>query len=301
MMYDFLYKYKVPLQEKTFLSKTINSFYYYAIKYYQDKLDKPTIQIMINQIQGFEKFMYFQYPELSIISDINESHVLAFRDFCYEGLKNTIKTVNKKLTSLKYFFKYLVDMKLIKYNITLNVSKLRLAQNRKPTIFTTSELKVLYSEMKKLKYGIRDLVITKLVLTTGIKIQDILKLSISQIDMDNKLLIYKTNPYPLGEEVLKNIQEYLYLRTNELDKCYSDYLFLSNTGNIYQIRSYQMQFKAAMLDTSIAPTLSPRFLRTTFLYNMAKVVEEEELRDLTNQNKLNQYYDYLKNPLQNLI
>ena len=62
-----------------------------------------------------------------------------------------------------------------------------------------------------------------------------------------------------------------------------------------------MQFKAAMLDTSIAPTLSPRFLRTTFLYNMAKVVAEEELRDLTNQNKLNQYYDYLKNPLQNLI
>ena len=225
-MYDFLYKYKVPLQEKTFLSKTITSFYYYAIKYYQDKLDKPTIQIMINQIQGFEKFMYFQYPELSIISDINESHVLAFRDFCYEGLKNTIKTVNKKLTSLKYFFKYLVDMKLIQYNITLNVSKLRLAQNRKPTIFTTSELKVLYSEMKKLKYGIRDLVITKLLLTTGIKIQDILKLSISQIDMDNKLLIYKTNPYPLGEEVFKNIQEYLYLRTNELDKCYSDYLFL---------------------------------------------------------------------------
>lgn len=300
-MYEFLSDYKLPLHEKTFLSKSITAFYYYSIKYYQDKLDKSTIQIMLNQIEGFKKYLHFQFPNISVISDINETHIISFRDFCYEGLKNTIKTVNKKLTSLKYFFKYLVDKDLIKYNITLNVSKLRLSQNKKPTIFTTTELKILFCEMKKLKHGIRDLVITKLVLTTGIKIQDLLKLTLKDIDMDNKLLINKGNIYPLGEEVYKNIKEYLILRTNVLNKCSSDYLFISSLGNIYSIRSYQIQFKSAILDTTIPPTLSPRFLRTTFLYNMAKELDEKELKNLTKQTKLDQYYDYLKNPLHNLI
>lgn len=299
MEYKFINIYNSPLDSETYLSKEIKEFYSFAINYYKKDLDKRTIYLFIRYIESFEKFMYYQFPSLNRIGDINEKHIIAFKDFCIDGLSNRKSTVNSKLTALRYFFKYLSEEGLIAYNVVLNVSNFKI-DGKLPTHFTTSELKILFSQMRKIQYGIRDVVISKLVLTTGIEIQDILKLKVDDINIDGKFLVTSNNTYPLGDNIMIDLKNYLTLRS-EINKKSSNYLFLSRNGTPYSIRSFQLLFKKAITNTDIPVDLSPRFLRMTFLYNMAKIVREEELKLISNQSKVEQYYNLLKNPIQNLI
>lgn len=300
MQYSFLDKYNNDLEETTFLSNQIKRFYYFAIRNYRDKLDKRTIYIIMRQIEGFEKFMFYQFSSVNNINEINEDHLAAFKDFCINGLKNAKKTVNSKLTSLRYFFKYLSEEGLIQYNIALNIKKYKIVENDTPTHFNSSDLTILFSEMRKIRYGARDIAISKIILTTGIEINDVLNLKLGQLDLGTKTLIISDKVYPLGDNLLTDLKEYLILR-NEIDIKNSDYIFLSKRGTPYSLRSFQILFKKAMTNTEIPVELSPRFLRTTFLYNMAKVIKEEELREIASQDKVGQYYKLLKNPLQNII
>lgn len=298
MNYTFLDEYKLYIPEETFLSNLISQFYAFAVKYYKNTLDRRTLYTYIRNIEGFEKFIYYQYPNLKCITELSEEHLLSFKSFCLNGLNNNKKTINTKLTALRYFFKYLSDNNYIKYNIALNVNKFKYEENHYPKIFKLDQLKILFSEMRKIPFGLRDVVISKIILCIGLEIKDVLSLKISNIDLDSSLILYKDKEYPISGELLKEIKEYLNIR-NELLKTPTTTLFLSREGTEYSIRSYQLFFKKALINTNIPLDMSPRYLRTTFLFNMSKIANEEELHILTQQKKLNHYYKL--NPLQNLI
>lgn len=301
MKYSFLENYHKPLEEETFLSELIKSFYYYSLYHHKGKnIDKRTLYLKIKSIENFDKFIYFQYSDLKKVSDIEEEHIDAFKEFCLKGLHNNRKTINSKLTALKMFFQYLSDKKLIKYNIVLNIHKFKISSKAKPLLFKSSELKILFEKMRKYKYGIRDVVISKLLLTTGIEINDILMLRLSNLDLENNMLEFKDKLYPLGAELKKELSEYLVIRKS-IDTINSHYLFLSSVGTNYSIRSYQVLFKRAVTDSNLNSKLCPRYLRPTFLYNMARVTTKDDLQVLAEQVKLDQYYKLLNNPLQKLI
>lgn len=295
--YPFLNEYNKPLPENTFMTHTINCFYFSVNKY--SKEDTSTPYIMLRQVEGFEKFIYYMYPNINCLDNITEKHIEEYRNFCYNGLCNHKNTVNNKLTSLRHYFEYLYNHKLISYNIALGVKRLKTEPCKLPTIFTTSQLKILFDSFRNQTNGLIPLIISRIVLTTRAKIQDILNMTMNDINMEAKLLTIDSVEYPIGNELYICLKDYLMQRSS-LNTKGLNHIFLSGRGNIYSIRTYQQQFKLAIRDTNIPVNLSPRFLRTTFLFNMAKIVEEENLRYISRQNKVDQYYKLLQNPLQNL-
>lgn len=296
--YKFLHEYKMPLTGETFLTKYINSFYTSSLKMYKDVLEKSSIYIMLKQTQGFEKFMYYKYPKITDLNDIEEIHLLEFRNFCFYGLFNHRNTVNNKLTSLRHFFDYLADKNLVDYNLALSVKKLKTENCKLPTVFTYDQLKILFASLYA-KNRLIALIISRIVLTTGAKIQDILAITIGDLNMTDKIISINSSLYPIGNELYNDLRKYLLIR-REYNIYGRGTLFIAKKGKEYSIRVYQMHFREAIKGTSIPQNLSPRYLRTTFLYNMAKVVEENKLKEISNQNKLDHYYKLLKNPLQKL-
>lgn len=299
MNYPYLSDYKLKLENTTFLSDEIKRFYSFSIKYYKDKLDKRTIYLFVRHIEAFEKFMYFEYPNINSLIDLKEDHLIQFKTFCRHGLKNSKKTINSKLTSLKYFFNYLYEQSLIPYNFVLNVKKFKLQTKYTPTYFQSSDLKVIFSEMRTNIYGSRDISICKFILTTGVDINEVLNIRLESIDFNNKTFNINDKIYPLGDNLLIELKNYLSVRSS-IDKNKSKYLFLSRSGTPYSIRSFERFFKKALTNTNYY-NLSPKFLKTTFLVNMARVSNIEQLKILTNQTKLDHYYKLLDNPLQNII
>lgn len=298
-MYTYLEDYKLNLNLNTFLSDEIKDFYIFALDYYKYELNKRTIYLIIRHIESFEKFLFFEHANLTNINQLSELHLNGFKDFCFNGLKNSKKTINSKLTSLKYFFNYLYIKNLIPYNFVLNINKYKIYNNTPPKIFNSSDLILIFNEMRSNIYGCRDICISKLILTTGIDIKDILMIKVTDISLDDKTLIINEKTYPLGDNLLNELREYLSIR-NSINKNDSNYLFLSRNGTPYSVRSFEIFFKKAITNTNIY-NLSPKFLKTTFLYNMAKVTHIEDLKNLTNQTKLDHYYKLLDNPLLNII
>ena len=300
MEYKFLSVFNEPLIDDTYMTSLIKNFYCYAINYYQNKFTKRTMYIYLRYIESFERFMYYQFENINNVRDIKEEHILAYKDFCIDGLKNTKRTINNKLTALKLFFKYLQENDLVLYNVVLNVTLYKIDTKEFPEVIKTSELLILFDSFRKLQYGIRDLVICKIILNLGFDISETLKLHLDAIDVENKSLTYNDNIYPLGDNLLVDIKNYLEVR-NQLDKNNSSYLFLNSIGNLLSIRSFEQHFKKAIVNTNLPLKYSARYLKSTFLFNMAKVLSEDELKRISNQNKLSHYYKLLDNPINNLI
>ena len=85
-----------------------------------------------------------------------------------------------------------------------------------------------------------------------------------------------------------NTVYYCYRKVNNPKEI--DSLFISSTGNPYSLRTYQAAFKELLIKCNIENKYSPRNLRSTFLKEMAKKVPLSELKAISNQDKLKQYY-----------
>ncbi|WP_315069223.1 tyrosine-type recombinase/integrase [uncultured Clostridium sp.] len=284
----------------------LNSYIYSFIKIMKKSkiLNQKTLYLHIKYIELFDRYLFYYKPDLEL-KDINENVIKEYKEFCSNCLKNNNKTVNKKLNSLNKFFKYLTNYKkLYSYNFMLNVPMLRNEEEKKPTIFKTSELLLLFDVMRSYIYGYRDISISKIILETGMLTKDILELKTTQISIEDMTLTIITNNkkhiYNLSGNLIHDLNQYLSLRAT-LNKLDSPFLFLSLRGNRYSIRSYQIFFEEAVRKCNLESTYSPRHLRSTFLYHMSKIVSEERLKMIAAQEQVKQYYELSSNPLRNLI
>lgn len=284
----------------------LNKYIYEFINYLKKttNLDSKTIYLYVKYIELFDRYIFYFYPELQL-KDINEEIVNAYKYFCSNDLKNNNKTINKKLSVLTKFFNYLTKYKqLYPYNIMFNVASLKNEEEKKPTIFTTSELKIIFSQMDEYLYGSRDICISRIILETGMLTRDILNIKLSQLSIVDKTLTIsnknETKIYNLSDILIIYLNKYISNR-NEYNKNNLPYLFLSTQGNKYSIRSYQLFFKEIISKCGLNSTYTPRHLRSTFLYSMSNLVSEERLKEISSQNHVKQYYELNKNPLRTLI
>ncbi|UYZ38950.1 site-specific integrase (plasmid) [Clostridium beijerinckii] len=264
-----------------------------------------TFYLHVKYVEVFDRYLYYNYPDIQI-DQINEDIINKYKDYCINELKNTNKTLNKKLSTLSKFFNYLtVSKKLFKYNIMFNVRYVKNETEKKPTILTTNQIRLLFDVMRNYIYGQRCIVISKLILETGMLTRDILNLKISQLSRNDKTITIDSKRnnikiYKLSNSLYEALNDYLLLR-NTFDVNGSPYLFLSSKGNQYSIRSYQIFFAEAVRRCDFEITYTPRHLRSTFLYNVSKLVSEERLKEIASQNKVKQYYEeLLDNPLRNI-
>lgn len=318
MNYLYLNEYKNLKSIKTFLSKEINQYFYSVnnnIKKGSEKINTSTLKVRISNIIKFEKFLYCAYPEIDSINVLCEKHIESFKDFCKKALKNSNKSVNIKLTSLKYFFDFLCKKNVIAYNYVLNVKTFKVLENDYPPILSTTQISLLFNELRKNKYGERDVLISKMILFTGKKISDIFNLTINDINLQKKIVTINDLTLTLTDSLYDSFSKYLSLR-NDLDKNYSINLFLAKSGKKYSIRAYQLAFKAAILNIdTIEEKISPKNLKYTFIYNIVKIQDDIDIvKDITNQEKLEHYYQLAnkksnkkviesiyKNPLNSII
>lgn len=305
-MVSFINEYKSNKKVNFILSKYIPGF----IKYLRDNkiVNDRSSYIALKHIEGFNKYLFYAYSKINI-EDINENIIEKYKQFCYYELKNNNKTINYKLNSLGKFFKYLSkNLGLYEYNILLNVSKLKNEEEKKPTIISISQLNCIFNTMRSNIYGIRDICISKIILSTGLKINDVLNLELSAIHISDSscyIELFKNNvavQYPISSELAKDIRDYLLVRsTFNYQSISKNKVFLSESGKKYNIRSYQLFFKEAVARNDFSPSFTPRSLRSTFLYNMSRVVSEDKLQEIASQKKVRQYYELKLNPLSKII
>lgn len=242
----------------------------------------------LNDYLEYLKFQknYSDYTVKSYGVDIEEfleyleTECLKFKDVEYEDLrfylmylkdekKDNNTSINRKLSALRGFYKYLANEGIIKSNVFSLVSGPKKSK-KLPRYFEYNELEELFNiPDKRLPLGQRDLLLLELLYATGVRVGELVNIKVGDIDLGqrNILILGKGNKEryvtygDYCEEALKLYLSDGYLSLNVQN---SDFLFLNNNGGVLTERGVRYILDQIIKKTGISKSISPHMIRHSF-------------------------------------
>ena len=233
----------------------------------EKKYSDHTLLAYSNDIESFFSFLKSEFKQLEN-EKVNYSQVRYWITKLVDmGLSNG--TINRKVSSLKTYYKYLVKIEVLKSSPLLNHKALK--QNKKIQIpFSEDEIKaVLELNINNHFDDIRNKLIVELLYSTGIRRAELINLKLTDVDINqNQIKVLgkrnKERYIPLMKSVQDTISLYL-IKRNLLDSIDDKpYLFLTKKGKkIYSALVYRV-VKNYFNQASTKVKKSPHILRHSF-------------------------------------
>ena len=180
---------------------------------------------------------------------------------------NNNATISRKISSLRSFYKFLVNDGITDVNPFLSV-KLPKKEKKLPRFFNYSELEELF-EVPDLStpLGQRARLILEMLYATGVRVSELINIKCNDIKGKEIKILGKGNKEryvefgDYAEEILK-----LYLNDGyiKLNKKNSEYLFLNKNYTKLTDRGVRFLLDKIILDTSINKNISPHMIRHSF-------------------------------------
>ena len=148
---------------------------------FEKRVSQNTLKSYKNDLNQFFEF-YKNYAKADNLKEVDKR---AIRSWVIElSLKNlSNRTINRKIASLKSFFKFLIQRKIISINPTSNIHALKTNQPL-PHFIKEKDIKYLFDNItfKNDFNGNRDLLILELLYGTGIRISELINLKTKDLD-----------------------------------------------------------------------------------------------------------------------
>ncbi len=215
--------------------------------------------------------LFLNQQNINLVKEISKKNIVQYLELLKkENLKTT--SIARKLTSIKNFHKYLYAIGKVKDDVALTVERPRL-EKKLPNVLTIEEVDSLLDIDLNTPFDYRNKAMLELLYGTGLRISELLNLKIFDIDFENCIIrcIGKGNKeriVPIGEYVIKYLQEYLNNRKLLLKKKNNDYLFLNNLGTKLSRFSFFKILKKLLKDKNINKNISPHSIRHSFATHM---------------------------------
>ena len=232
----------------------------------EKKYSSNTIEAYRNDLNVFAGFLIDEF-EVNNINNTSYSYIRSWIvDLVNKGISN--RSINRKITSLNSYFKFLLKIDLISENPLTNHKALK-TQKKIQLPFSENEMvNVLDLDNYEDNFtGVRDRLIIDLFYTTGIRRIELIQLMISDLNINNKYIkvLGKRNKeriIPLIDSTINILNKYLSYR----DELKSDetFLFITSKGKpVYEKLIYRIINK--YFDTiSTKVKKSPHIIRHSF-------------------------------------
>lgn len=212
--------------------------------------------------------------------DYIDSEGLDFRNILYSDirfylmyLKDTKKdnnsSIDRKLSAIRGFYKYLANNKVVKNNVFSLVSGPKKSK-RLPRFFEYNELEELFDACDLgTSLGQRDRLLLEMLYATGVRVSELVNIKVSDIDEDGHSILVlgkgnKERYVTYGDYCSEILDLYLsdgYLKLNTNKSCY---LFLNNNGGNLTDRGVRYILDRIIKHTSIQKNISPHMIRHSF-------------------------------------
>lgn len=241
----------------------------------------------MDNVKSFLNYLkvYKNYSELTIknyYNDLTEFSLYIKKDLTRvkkEDIKSYLKylfdkdnsnrTVSRKISTLKSFYKYLKENDVIKSSPALSI-KYPKADKKLPNFVPYNELESMINATKKDTFYERDDLIIELMYATGVRVSELVNIKLDDIDFEtNSIRILGKGSYMrtvyFGEYARDAIFKYMNgLRIKLLNGKESEYLFLNKNGNNITTRGIQKIIDKIVSETDVKTKVSPHTLRHTF-------------------------------------
>ena len=209
-----------------------NKFYDYLLL--EKNYSQHTVTAYINDIGFFESFLSNEFEDDNLIRvNYNQirSWIVLLSD---DGISNA--SINRKVSSLKSFYKFLLKTKQIDTSPLLKHKALKVPKKIQIP-FSEKELDMVLNQIiyKEGFEGVRDKLIVDLFYTTGIRRTELINLKIQNVDLSNKTIkvIGKRNKeriIPILTIIEEQIKKYLSERSSIQEVKETECFFLLSNG-----------------------------------------------------------------------
>jgi len=234
----------------------------------EKKYSPHTINAYLNDIGYFESFNKNQFNQENI-DQVNYSQIRTWIvSLVDDGISNV--SVNRKISSLKAFYKFLLKTKQIEINPLLKHKALKTSKKLQIP-FSEKELEDVLTQLQNPEgfEGIRDKLIIDLFYTTGIRRTELIHLKLSNVNLSNNTIkvLGKRNKeriLPVLPIISKQFVLYLNERSH-LEKVIDfDYFFLLKKGLKLNDSFVYRLINSYFSTVSEKVKKSPHILRHTF-------------------------------------
>lgn len=269
----------------------------------EKKYSVHTIKAYKRDLISFQNFCIESYQQ----EKISHIHYSQIRSWIVDLVENKVsnRSVNRKISSLKSFYKYLQKIKIIQNN-PLSSHKALKTSKKIQVPFSIKEVNEVLSNIviEDSFETSRNKLIVALFYSTGMRRTELIQLKMNSINFSEKQLkvIGKRNKerlLPLLPSVLKSMHNYI--KQRDLIDSSEDYLFLTSKGNkLYETLVYRI-INNYFSNVSSKLKKSPHILRHSFASHMLNEgADLNSVKELLGHSSLASTQVYTHNSLEQL-
>lgn len=227
-----------------------------------------TIRAYGDDLRQFFSFCGIE-PSYEEVAQINHRTIRAWLSHLL-NTKHSARTVNRKLSSLRSFYRFLILKGVVQKNPMSKVMAPKMSQ-RMPYFLTTAETDQLldHIEFPEGFFGLRDLLVVELFYFTGVRVSELANVKVTDFNLKaSTVKIFgkgsKERLVPLHPELISLLTQYIEQRNELLPSNQMPNLIVSNLGKAaYPQLLYRIVNKYLSMVTSLEKK-SPHVLRHTF-------------------------------------
>lgn len=233
---------------------------------YQKNYSDYTITSYCNDIEEYLGYLKRECLDFQkVVYDDLRFYLMFLKD--EKKVNNT--SINRKLSALRSFYKYLANEKVVKSNVFSLITGPKKSK-KLPRYFEYNELEEMFEVPdKRTPLGQRDLLLLEFLYATGVRVGELVKIKVADIDLGRRNIIIlgkgnKERFVTYGDYCEDALKLYLsdgYLKLNISN---SEYLFLNNNGGVLTERGVRYILNQIIKKTGINKNISPHMIRHSF-------------------------------------
>jgi len=246
--------------------KSIQSFLDYLK--YEKRYSIHTLTSYQTDLTDFFEYINFQFSGPSL-KDIDHNYVRSWLAHL-KGKKLVSKSLNRKISSLKSFFKYQLKIGVIETTPMTNVISPK-SSKRLPVFVRESETKELTQSLNQSTEDWKTLngkMLISIFYATGMRLSELITLKEKQIDFSRSQIKVlgkgnKERIIPVSKEAMQTIREYIQMKKRDFEKTDDVFLVTEKGKKVYPKYAYLL-VKKILSKTSSLDKQSPHVLRHSF-------------------------------------
>ena len=235
---------------------------------FQKRYSKNTVLSYQNDLTGFFEFIFLEYS-INGVQQITTPLIRTWLASLKEK-KVSSKTINRKISTLKSFFKYQLRIKEMLINPASPISSLKVSR-RLPSFIEQKDIQTLLNSdtFGDSLEGKTNFLIFEILYQTGIRRSELIGLKEKHIDkiVGNIKVLGKGNKeriIPVNNDLMKYMEEYILEKRKQFPGSSDDSLLLNKKGRKLDPKYVYNVVKLNLEKVSTNERKSPHILRHTF-------------------------------------
>jgi len=248
------------------MDQYIENFVHFLI--IERNLAQNTIEAYANDLKKYVEFLIER--KINHPDRIEATDVIAYLTGLYKQDLSSL-TIARNLSAIRMFHRFLLSEGISEKNPPENIDSPKLAR-KLPIVLDQFEIERLIEQPDVSNpLGIRDRAMLETAYATGVRVSELLRLQIDDIDWDEQIIHVfgkgsKMRIVPIGERALDAIDLYLNESRHYLTKPgrETSVLFLNNRGKALSRMGFWKILKKYVISANITKPVSPHTLRHSF-------------------------------------